>query len=79
MTQTQTSRHKTPLFDRDELHKTFAGTVSELEFDTHTPLWMSNYAGRIESQKRFDMMCGRQDNNRTRINNYRLERFMSED
>lgn len=79
MTQTQNPRYKTPIFDRDELHKTFAGTISELEFDTNTPLWMSNYAGRIESFRRFDYMCGRCDSNRTRINNYRLEHFLSED
>lgn len=77
-TLTQNPRHKTPIFNRDELHKTFAGTIGEIEFDTQTPLWMSNYAGRIESCRRFDYMCGRCDVNRTRMEQYRLERLLSE-
>lgn len=56
-TNTQNDLHKTPVFDRDELHRTYGGAISVLEFNTSIPLWMSNYAQRIESFKRFDYFC----------------------
>lgn len=65
---TKNDLHKTPVFDRDELHRTYSGAVSLLEFNTSIPLWMSNSAQRIESFKRFDYFCQKNSAARDRYN-----------
>ena len=56
-TLTQNNRHKTPIFNRDDLHRTFAGSLKESDFDTGFPHWMANEAPYIAANHRFDYHC----------------------
>lgn len=72
MTQTilQNPKYKTPIFDREELHKSFGGFVSEQNFDTSVPHWMTNEASYITSAHKFDYFCRQALAARDRRNSY---------
>ncbi|MBD5096999.1 MAG: hypothetical protein HDT40_08380 [Lachnospiraceae bacterium] len=43
------------IFNRDELHKTYGGTITLFDFEGHST--MSIVAGKAASDMRFDRVC----------------------
>ena len=62
-------KRKTPILDRDELHKTYYGYVTSNSFNTNMPHWMTNEASFIETSLKFDYACKHSFVARERNNN----------